>query len=163
MGHNFKREPVNKMVVETEDETLFRPVSISYFGLFRRRRDLLPPITAWLSVVTVMCVEKDTPCRLHYTHTTTPTPYLSTLASQYLPCPFQTRQHDNQPFSPRPPTSPVLSPLLIGSVFCFWFKFWERFFTGRFNLSAPAVSNLAITRILTHGLPFLRMTFSYEM
>lgn len=60
----------------------------------------------------------------YITHTPTPTLYLSTLASQYLPCPFQTRQHDNQPFSPLPPPSHLLLPLLllICRMFCIGFE-----------------------------------------
>lgn len=85
-----------------EQETYFQPVSITYFSSFQRKEG----ITVIDYSVTLCCnrnVSKETHPVDYITHTPTPTPYLSTLASQNLPCPFQTRQHDNQPFSPLPP------------------------------------------------------------
>lgn len=58
--------------------------------------------TSWCCFVNCnsSCSCRDTPWRLHYTHMhSSPTLHPSAFASQYLPCPFQTRQHNNRPFS----------------------------------------------------------------
>lgn len=52
---------------------------------------------------------KDTPCRCTQADTQPPL-HLRAFASQYLPCPFQTQQHDNQPFISLSSLSPSILP-----------------------------------------------------
>lgn len=84
---------------------------------------------------------KDTPCRCTQADTQPPL-HLRAFASQYLPCPFQTQQHDNQPFISLSSLSPsILPPSAILFAIQTWKLCWM---TPRFRhtLVSHATSSL---------------------
>lgn len=95
--------------------------------------------------------KNDTPCRLYALRHTQPPLYLTAFASQYLPCPFQTQQHDNHPFISLSSLSPsILPPSAILLAIQTWKLCWM---TPRFRhtfVSRTTSSVLTFQKRRTH-------------